>query len=74
VAISREQLWSILKDLPESQRRSAAKRIVYADECGWVGIGIWVWNCCRRHEADLVGICPAGTLEFLHWEGTTNEE
>ena len=74
MAISREQLWAILKDLPESQRRSAAKRIVYADKAGWCGIGIWVWNCCRRHEADLCGIDPSGEFAFVHFSETPIED
>jgi hypothetical protein len=72
--ISGDQLRAILRELPRDQRTSAAKRIAFADVAGWTDVGLWVWNCCRRHEGDLVGRCPAGTFEFLHYAETTHED
>jgi len=74
VSIAREKLHAILYDLPEKQRESAAQRIVHADAAGWRDISVWVWICTRRHEADLVGITPKGTMAFLAYEGTTVED
>ncbi len=73
MAISKEALQAILKELPEPQRVGAMKRILLADSVGWTHIGVWTWFITRRDEADICGINPKGRFDFVYWQEVARE-